>query len=233
MGQLCRVIGNRLASLFPPGVVVEVATAVDEDERLLHEGELAIMGTMVPARRREFAAGRNAARRALAQLGIPASPLLRQGTDRDIAWPEGIIGSISHTTGLRATACARVTPSLHSLGLDVEQAGPLGDDIVDTICRSDDLALLGSFPPPWPSDWPRLLFAIKEAAYKAWYPVTRREISFQEMRITLDVAQRTFFAEVDGSVAADVRITGHFGWDEQFVYAGAVLTSSRPHVFTS
>ena len=224
MGHSVSVTGNVLASLFPPGVVVEVATTADENEQSLYDAELALMGAMVPARRREFAAGRNTARRALARLGFPASPVLRHGNDRDIAWPDGTIGSISHTSGLCAAACARVTPALKSLGLDVEQAGPLGDDIIDTICRSDDLAMLGTFPPPWPSDWPRLLFAIKEAAYKAWYPVTRREISFQQMRITLDVAERSYVAEVDGSVAAGLRVTGRFGWNEQFVYASATGT---------
>jgi len=224
MGHFSRVTATGLASLFPPGLVVEVATSADEDEQLLYDAELALMGTMIPARRREFATGRNAARRALARLGIPALPVLRHGTGRDIAWPEGTIGSISHTSGLCAVACARVSPQLLSLGLDVEQPGPLGDDIVPTICRSDELEMLGAFPPPWPSDWPRLLFTIKEAAYKAWYPVTRREISFQEMRVTLDVAERSCVAEVDGNVAAGLKINGRFGWDDDFVYAGAVLT---------
>jgi 4'-phosphopantetheinyl transferase EntD len=211
-------------------VVVDVSTAADEDELLLYGTERALMGTMIPARRREFTAGRNVARRALAQLGISAGPLLRHGTDRDIEWPHGAIGSISHTNGLCAVACARISPELQCLGLDVEQAGPLGDDIVTTICRTDELAMLRTFPPPWPSDWPRLLFTIKEGAYKAWYPVARRELSFQEMRITLDVADRSYMAEVDGNVAGGLRITGRFGWDEQLVYAGAILSSSRTQV---
>lgn len=224
MGHVATVTASRLGALYPPGVVVEIATAADDDERLLYDAELALMGTMIPARRREFAAGRNAARRALARLGVPASPVLRHGTDRDIAWPDGTIGSISHTRGLCAVACARITTQLHSLGLDVEQPGPLGDDIVTTICRSDELAMLGAYPPPWPSDWPRLLFTIKEAAYKALYPITRREISFQEMRITLDVAERSYVAEVDGNVLAHLKINGRFGWEDGFVHAGAVLT---------
>ncbi len=224
MGHLASVTGSGLESLFPAGVVVEVATAADEDERLLFEAELALMGSMIPARRREFASGRNTARRALAQLGIPPSPLLRQGTGRDIAWPAGLIGSISHTRGLCAVACARISSQLQSLGLDVEQPGLLGDDIVPTVCRSDELQMLAAFPQPWPSDWPRLLFVMKEAAYKAWYPVTRREISFQEMRVTIDVAERSCVAEVDGNVAAGLKINGRFGWEEHLVYAGAVLT---------
>jgi 4'-phosphopantetheinyl transferase EntD len=227
------VTQEELRRLFPAGVIVEVATGADENEESLYAEERALMSAMAPARRVEFAAGRNAARRALAQLEAPRVPLLRHGADRDIAWPAGITGSISHTKGLVAVACGRVVPGVRSVGLDVEQAGPLGDDIVSTICRPEELGALARQPPPLPSDWPRLLFAIKEAAYKAWFPVTRREISFQQMRITLDVTERCFEAEVDTNVAAGLRITGRFGWDEPFVYAGAILTSSRPHVLTA
>lgn len=217
---------EELRRLFPAGVIVEVSTSTDENEELLYAEERALMSSMAPIRRREFAAGRNAARRALAQLAAPRVPLLRHGADRDVAWPAGITGSISHTKGLVAVACARTVPGVQSVGLDVEQAGPLGDDIIATICRPEELDALAQQLPPLPSDWPRLLFAIKEAAYKAWFPATRREISFQQMRITLDVTERCLEAEVDANAAAGLRITGRFGWDEQFVYAGAVLTPS-------
>ncbi len=224
---------EELRRLFPAGVIVEVATSADENEESLYAEERAPMSALAPVRRREFAAGRNAARRALAQLGALGAPLLRHGDDRDIVWPAGITGSISHTKGLVAVACARIVPGVQSVGLDVEQAGPLGDDIVTTICRPEELDALLPEPPPLPSDWPRLLFAIKEAAYKAWFPATRREISFQQMRIMLGATERCFDAEVDAKVAAGLRITGRFGWGEQFVCAGAILTSSRPHVLTS
>jgi 4'-phosphopantetheinyl transferase EntD len=218
------VTAGELSRLYPAGVVVEVANAADEDELLLHGSERALMGAMVRTRRREFAAGRNVARRALARLGFPPGPLLRHDNDRDIEWPRGSTASISHTTGLCAVACGVVGPALRSLGLDVEQAGPLGADIVTAICRPDELVTLGSLAPPVPSDWPRLVFAMKEAAYKAWYPVTRRVLDFPEMRISVDAAARSYSAEVMEAPMPGLSIAGRFGWDGQFVYAGAVLT---------
>lgn len=215
---------EHLQRLFPEGVVVEVAGDADGDEQLLHPAEVALMGAMVPARRREFAAGRNTARRALGLLGFPAIALPRHGADRDVAWPAGSTGSISHTRGLCAVACARVTPGLPSVGLDVEQAGPLGDDIVAEICRTDELAMVGSLAPPAPSDWPRLFFAMKEAAFKAWFPVTRQMLAFHDMRIVVDAPGRTYRAEVLYEPASVLRVTGCFNWDGQYVAAGAVLT---------
>jgi 4'-phosphopantetheinyl transferase EntD len=223
MGRAAAVTPEALRCLFPEDVIVEVATGADENEELLYAEERALMSAMVSSRRREFAAGRNAARRVLAQLGVAGGPLLRRGADRDIEWPSGVAGSISHTKGLVAVAGARIIPGLQCVGLDVEEAGPLGDDIVSTICRDDELDALRHIPAPLPSDWPRLLFAVKEAAYKAWFPVSRREISFQQMRVTLDAAERRYAAKVDGDSA---RIRGRLAWDELHVAAGAVLTAS-------
>ncbi len=214
-----------LQALFPPGIAVDVATPADEDESLLYAAELALMGAMVPARRKEFAAGRNAARRALAQLGFPPTALPRRVGDRDIEWPAGATGSISHTNGLRAIACARIAPELRCVGLDVEQAGPLGDDIRDAICRPDELDAMAELPPPLPSDWPRLLFAMKEAAFKAWYPVSRRMLDFHDMRIAVDVAARTYVGDVLDGPEPGLQLRGRFAWSDRYVAAGAILSS--------
>ena len=132
-----------LQRLFPAGVVVEVATEADEDDSLLHPAEVALTGAMIPARKREFAAGRNAARRALARLGFHDATLPRRPSSHDVLWPEGSGGSISHTRGLRAVACVR-SSDLMSVGIDVEQAGPLGEEIIDAICRPEELLALGT-----------------------------------------------------------------------------------------
>ncbi len=136
------------------------------------------------------------------------------------------VGSISHTAGLRAAACAR-SSDWRSLGLDIERAGPLEASIIDAICRPDDLDALAASTPPHPSDWPRLLFAMKEAAYKAWYPVTRRLLAFHDMRIVVTPATSSYRAEVVEAAPPGIRMTGRFAWDENFVAAGAVLTESR------
>ena len=35
--------------------------------------------------------------------------------------------------------------------------------------------------------WDRILFCAKEATYKAWYPVTRRWLGFEDAHIVFDV----------------------------------------------
>jgi len=224
MGRAPAVTQEELRRLFPAGVIVEVSTSADENEASLYAEERALMSSMAPIRRREFAAGRNAARRALAQLAAPRVPLLRPGADRDVAWPAGISGSISHTKGLVAVACARIVPGVQSVGLDVEQAGTLGDDIVTAICRPEELDALAEVPSPLPSDWPRLVFALKEAVYKALYPVTRRVLDFHDVRVDVAVPLRSFSAEVLDRSVPDLQIAGRFTWDDGHVAAGAVLS---------
>jgi len=211
-----------LQRLFPAVVVVEVATEADEDDSLLHPAEAALTGAMIPARKREFAAGRNAARRALARLGFHDATLPRRPSSHDVLWPEGSGGSISHTRGLRAVACVR-SSDLMSVGIDVEQAGPLGDEIIDAVCRPEELLALASVPAPLPSDWPRLIFAMKEAAYKALYPVTRQLLTFHDVRLDVNVPLRSYRAEVLDQPVEGLQLSGRFIWNDVYVAAGATL----------
>lgn len=211
-----------LQRLFPDQVVVEVATDADEDESLLAPVELAVMGAMVESRRREFTAARNAARRALARLGFADVALPRVTGGRDVHWPEGSVGSISHTRDLRAVACARAT-DVACVGIDVEEAGPLGAEIIDAVCRPEELAALATVSPPSPSDWPRVVFAMKEAAYKALFPLTRQMLMFHDMRIKVFVESRRFEAELLHQPVPHLQLGGRFGWDAQHVAAGALV----------
>ena len=216
-----------LASLFPPFVVVEAAGPGDDDASLLPPEESRWLAPMAPVRRREFAMGRNAARRALGRLGLPSVVIGRREEDRDPVWPEGIVGSISHTHGVAVAACARAGDVL-AIGLDVERAGPLGDDIVREICRDEELEALRNVDSPHPSDWPKLLFAVKEAGYKAWFPRTRTPLEFHAMHATLDPGARCFSATVHHAATAHLSdapwlLEGRFGWNAEVVLAGAVI----------
>ena len=106
-----------IEALFPDGVVtVESTDAFSEDA--LRPEERAGLGRAVEKRRREFAAGRACARRALARLEI-ADAVLPIGPDRLPAWPAGIVGSITHCAGYCGVAVAR-RGSILCLGLDAE-----------------------------------------------------------------------------------------------------------------
>src|SRR5208282_5779110 len=91
---------KRFQGLLPPGIVVVEMHSAGDTAALLPE-EAAYLGRSVPKRAQEFAAGRVCARRALAELGVVDFPL-RVGEDREPLWPEGTVGSITHTTGFCA-----------------------------------------------------------------------------------------------------------------------------------
>jgi enterobactin synthetase component D len=116
----------------------------------------------VPARRLTFALGREAARRAFAKLSRETKPILRS-PDGSPQWPEGFVGSISHTDELAVAAMSRVEQTA-ALGLDLEDLRrEIPDDIVASI--ADDHERL------WISgDHEKLLrvFSAKEAVFKAF-----------------------------------------------------------------
>jgi len=106
-----------IESLFPPGVCV--ATRATGEGEPLHPDEAELAQTMGPARQREFAAGRACARRAMRELGVPGGPVLR-GLRRAPLFPDGVVGSITHTNGFCAAAVAR-SASFAGVGLDAER----------------------------------------------------------------------------------------------------------------
>lgn len=164
-----------LARLFPPGVAVALV-GIGPGAPL--PGEAAAVAGAVPARVAEFAAGRLAARRALAALGHPAVAI-PAGPDRAPCWPEGLAGSIAHAEGVAVAAVRRGAP----LGLDVEADAGLEPDLWPLICDPAELAAL---PAGDRGRAVRLVFAAKEAVYKAQYPLTGQVIGFDAVRVTLE-----------------------------------------------
>lgn len=133
----------------------------------------------IPQRQIEFAAGRRAAREALAQLGI-APIAITQNADRAPVWPAGIVGSISHC----AQCCIAVTAhsSKHrTLGVDVEPATALDPDLIDVICTPSERDWIATHSIPGIAA--KLIFSAKEAVYKAQYPLTGKVIGFDAVTV--------------------------------------------------
>jgi enterobactin synthetase component D / holo-[acyl-carrier protein] synthase len=199
--------------LSPPVVTVEAFD--DAEPAPLFPGEEALVAQAVPKRRHEFATGRRCARAALAQLGCPPAPLLT-GPDRAPLWPDGVVGSITHTDGYRAAAVARAT-QLSSVGIDAEPNRPLPDGVLDLIASPAEAQALAALLQENPSiRWDRLLFCAKECVFKAWYPVTGRWLDFLDAQVTLDPHTSTFRADLPAKRAEleDGRVLTGFdgGW---------------------
>lgn len=164
-----------LRSLFPPGVATAVVPIGGTNAPLWRE-EAAAMSGAVPARVAEFVAGRTAARRALADLGLPPVPL-PMGPDRAPHWPTGISGSITHAAGYAMAVARRGAP----LGVDLEQDAPIPPDLWPTLCRAEELERLGREP----GHLVRQIFAAKEAVFKAQDTGRRAMFGFDVVSVTL------------------------------------------------
>ena len=139
----------------------------------------------VAKRRAEFAAVRRCARRALQELGFPPVPIL-PGEQREPQWPEGVVGSMTHCAGYCAAAVAR-TGDVSALGIDAEVHAPLPEGVLELISLESERERLEQLAGRGPGTvhWDRVLFSAKESVYKAWFPLTRRWLGFEQADIEL------------------------------------------------
>jgi 4'-phosphopantetheinyl transferase EntD len=200
--------------------------AVTEDESDLHPDERALVERAVDKRRREFAAGRRCARTLLAQLGHPDRPLLRND-DRTPRWPDGLVGSISHSAELCVVAIAKRAAHA-SIGVDVEPDAALEPPIWRKICTPFELAnLIEAAPAAERGRVARLVFSAKEATYKSVYPLLGKVFGFQDVELSIDFAQRRFTPRLDAAIAAllpaGMLPSGTFARRAGFVFAAATM----------
>lgn len=177
---------DRIAQLVPVRVAVGLADPRAPQPDLVG-GEGAHLARAIDKRRREFAAGRAAARAAMAQLG--GAPLaIPMAEDRAPIWPKGWQGSISHKDTL---AAAMVTQEAATLGLDLEEATPLDEKLLPSICSE---AEINSIKGSQQALNAKLIFSAKEAAYKAQYPISRVLFGFHHLHLDLHAADQSFTA---------------------------------------
>jgi 4'-phosphopantetheinyl transferase EntD len=178
-----------------PTCVAAVEARADVPETELYAAERGSVAGASPRRRAEFATVRHCARRALASLGLPPAALL-PGDRGAPEWPAGVVGSMTHCAGYRAAAVAYAW-QVAALGIDAEPhaalpAGLLGriaspterDHLVELATSSAEVC------------WDRVLFAAKEAVYKAWFPLTRRPLGYADAALRFDPAAGRFAARL-------------------------------------
>lgn len=135
-------------------------------------------------RKEEFVAGRFCAVQAAKNIGL-ALNALPSSASRAPMWPDGIIGSISHSKKL-AISCVSKPEAFDSVGIDAEEILSQELDIQDTIASPAELSLIRSNF--------RLgltvIFSAKEAFYKALYPKVKCFIDFKEVELVKIDLQR-------------------------------------------
>ena len=178
-------------ALLPDHIVIEVGDySTSAQPGGASEQEAA--AAMQDARRLEFLSGRFYARKALLVLGrrpvdIPVA------ADRGPVWPDGIVGSITHTLGTTsgwAAAAVSDVATVRSLGIDMESCENLDSRALEVVLTPTERAYLTKIPLALRSRQAGLIWCAKEAALKAARGMTEPT----EVEIVLSESSQEFRA---------------------------------------
>lgn len=193
--------------ILPAGAIAVEAWSDPVSVELFPE-ERASVARAVEKRRREFATARGCAREALGRLGFAAVPIA-SGPQGEPCWPAGVVGSITHCDGYRACAVAR-SERIVTIGIDAEPHAALPEGLLESIARPEELRALNRLrDTALEVYWDRLLFSAKESVYKAWFPLTRKRLGFEDAVLAIDACSNTFTARM--LVAAPLPDNGSLG----------------------
>ena len=179
--------------ILPAALVGVEARSEALTASLLPEEERTV-GTAPQARRREFATGRACARDALRRLGLPGDAI-PAGPGGEPLWPAGVVGSITHCAGFWACAVGRERDCA-SVGIDAEIDAPLPAGVLEVVASPGERDALGEFASP---TFETVLFSAKEAVFKAWYPLVRAWLGFEDVTLRIHPG---------GGVHADLLVAG-------------------------
>lgn len=130
-------------------------------------------------RRRDFALGRTAARRAMRDLGATPAAVGRT-EDRAPVWPDGLVGAISHSAGV-GLAVVAWQKRARGLGVDLEEReASVTDRMAGYICLPEEMAWTDAADLATVQLRRVQVFAAKEAIFKALYPLEREYLGFHD-----------------------------------------------------
>ncbi|HXG07994.1 MAG TPA: 4'-phosphopantetheinyl transferase superfamily protein [Nitrososphaera sp.] len=166
-------------ALAVPGLLVGHRVISEGDELALLDEEMDSFSLPAIERRRASGAARRLARELMNSMGAGNLPIPRSKFGTPI-WPEEIVGSIAHDNQV-AVAAVGLRRDLSAVGIDIEPAEPLPPDILELVATSQEQrAIVGN------QLGAKLLFVIKEAVFKATYPLDHRFLDFHDIEVDLD-----------------------------------------------
>ena len=167
-------------------ILVDRRVIAENDENRLLPAESVAFRSAVPQVRRQSGAARTVARQLLDQVGFDSAEIGRSPS-RAPVWPAGIVGSLAHCRDVAVAAIGRKA-DLISVGVDIEPDEPIEAEVGARIATASEknrysAEIMES----------RRLFVVKEAVYKAVFPIDKAFLDFDDIEIDLDrgIAQTT------------------------------------------
>ena len=177
-GAVDPTLQRDIATLAVPGLLLGHRLISPSDENALLGEEAASIASPVIAVRRASGAARIVARELLAQLGYTGIAVPK-GVSGEPVWPSGITGSLAHDDHV-AVAAVGLQRDIRAVGIDIEPAVLLPPDMLELVATPRELRMIADDPLRG-----RLLFATKEAVYKAVYPLDRVFLEFHDVEVDL------------------------------------------------
>ena len=173
-----------IAALAVPGVVIGYRWISAGDERALVAEERKAFANSVAKVQRASGAARTVARELMMRLGCEPQAIPKSASGAPI-WPAGLVGSLAHDAQVAVAAMAR-RDDFASLGIDIEPAEPLDTDLLNLIATADERKRIAEDPLRG-----RELFAIKEAVYKAVYPLDGTFLEHHDVEVNFSAGRAT------------------------------------------
>jgi 4'-phosphopantetheinyl transferase EntD len=176
------LLRSALAEISVPRVLIDHRIITEGDEQALLAEERGAFAASVVKVQRASGAARIVARELMQRAGVAPRPIVKSAGGMP-AWPDGMVGSLAHDATIAVAALAKRADYL-GIGIDIEPAEPLAPDLIEMVATPTERAAVRDAPLGG-----RLLFAIKEAVYKAAYPLDRVFLDHHDVEV--DLAART------------------------------------------
>lgn len=165
-------------SIAIPRLLIGHRLVSHSDDTALMPEEAASIASALPEARRASGAARIVARELMTRLGAASAAIPKDPAGMPI-WPAGLVGSLAHDQRIAVAAVGRLH-DFAAVGIDIEPAAPLPPETVGLVASQRERAQLSAHPLHG-----RILFAAKEAVYKAAYPLDRVFLEFSDIDVDL------------------------------------------------
>lgn len=166
-------------------------------------------------RQQEYLLGRFCSLMALRKLGFNLYYEVSSDDDGAPIFPEGFVGSITHSHEIVTAVCAK-TSSYLGIGIDVQKVMPIKTykSIKSKILTTFELDL--SIEEWSEAEFLTLIFSFKESIYKCLRPLAGRYFGFQDAKITsIDTEKNIIQYELIKTIGNDIK-EGHRGYGHFF-----------------
>lgn len=144
------------------------------------------MSRAVQKRKAEYIAGRYCVKKSLAAINI-TNQIVESGEDRAPVWPQGVVGSITHSSGYASAVVAKAN-ELRAIGIDSEKCinDKTSRNISSHILTGNETFDANTHIAANEHVYLTLIFSAKESIYKCLNPLVKQFFDFKHAEISFD-----------------------------------------------